>query len=98
MQNCQQSKAEIRRLQAASRRNRTSFIRDEQGRVLKETTARLEEREKMVSDLSEVNHMNRLLITRYQEHEDMMMIHDILYMMYEILCTIHDTLCTIYNT
>jgi hypothetical protein len=52
----------------------------------------------MVSDLSEVNHMNRLLITRYQEHEDMMMIHDILYMMYEILCTIHDTLCTIYNT
>jgi hypothetical protein len=31
----------------------------------------LEEREKMLSDLPELNDMNRLLITRYQEHEDL---------------------------
>jgi hypothetical protein len=30
----------------------------------------LEERERMVHDLSELNEINRLLITRYQEHED----------------------------
>ena len=33
-------------------------------------TTRLEERERMVNDLSELNEMNRLLITRYQEYED----------------------------
>jgi hypothetical protein len=33
-------------------------------------TTRLEERERMVADLSELNEMNRLLITRYQEYED----------------------------
>ena len=33
-------------------------------------TTRLEERERMVTDLSELNDMNRLLITRYQEYED----------------------------
>ena len=43
----------------------------EQERDLQETTARLEERERMVHDLSEFNEINRLLITRSQEHEDL---------------------------
>jgi hypothetical protein len=42
----------------------------EQDRVLRETTARLEEKEKMVHDLSELNDINRLLIIRFQEHEN----------------------------
>ena len=39
----------------------------EQERVLQATTARLEERERILSELNEIN---QLLITRYQEHED----------------------------
>jgi len=39
----------------------------EQERALQAMTTRLEERERMVDDLSELNEMNRLLITRYQE-------------------------------
>ena len=34
------------------------------------TNARLEEWERMVRDLSEFDEINRLLITRYQEHGD----------------------------
>jgi hypothetical protein len=71
---CQQSKKDIMKMQASSRARRTEYVRqqreriEEQERVLCETTARLEEREKMVHDLSELNDINRLLITRYQEH------------------------------
>jgi hypothetical protein len=63
-------------LQAISRGQRTEFARrqcerkEEQERVLQATAARLEERERMVHDLSELNEMNQLLITRYQEHKD----------------------------
>jgi hypothetical protein len=46
----------------------TSIVQQDQ--VLRETTARLEEREKMGHDLAELNDINRLLITRYQEHEN----------------------------
>jgi hypothetical protein len=42
----------------------------EQERVLNETNVRLEEREKMVCDLTELNDMNRLLITRCHEYEN----------------------------
>jgi myosin heavy subunit len=69
---CQQSK----KMQHTSRWRRAEFHRQQQERivqqdqVLRETTARLEEREKMVHDLSELNDINRLLITRYQEHEN----------------------------
>jgi hypothetical protein len=51
LDNCQQSKTEIRRLQAASRRNNTGFHRqqleriEEQEIVIRETTARLGERD-----------------------------------------------------
>ena len=75
--NCQQSKTEIRRLQATSRANRTGYTQQqqerivEQERILQETTARLEEREKMVHDLSELNEIKQLLITRYRDHEDL---------------------------
>ena len=41
---------------------------EEQERVLQATTARLEEREKIVHDLTEINEINRLLIARYQEN------------------------------
>jgi len=60
----------------ASSRARTEYIQwqneriAEQERALQATTARLEEWERMVHDLSELNEINRLLITRYQEHED----------------------------
>ena len=63
-------------MQASSRARRTEYIQQqneripEQERALQTTTARLEERERMVHDLSEPNEINRLLITRYQEHED----------------------------
>ena len=76
LDNCQQSKREISRLQVVSRGQRTELARrqrdriEEQDRILQATTARLEERERMVRDLSELNDMNQLLITRYQEHED----------------------------
>ena len=76
LDNSQQSKREISRLQTISRGQCTEFARrqreriEEQERVLQAMTARLEERERMVHDLSELNEMNRLLITRYQEHED----------------------------
>ena len=77
LDNCQQSKAEISRMQASSRARRSGYIQQqqeriaEQKRILQETTDRLEEREKMVHDLSELNEINRLLITRNQEHEDL---------------------------
>ena len=64
-------------MQASSRARRSGYIQQqqeriaEQKRILQETTDRLEEREKMVHDLSELNEINRLLITRYQEHEDL---------------------------
>ena len=64
-------------MQASSRARRSGYIQQqqeriaEQERILQETTDRLEEREKMVHDLSELNEINRLLITRYQEHEDL---------------------------
>ena len=63
-------------MQASSRARRTEYIQQqneriaEQERALQTTTARLEEWERMVHDLSELNEINRLLITRYQEHED----------------------------
>jgi len=72
---CQSSRADIQRMQASSRA-RTEYIQwqneriAEQERALQATTARLEEWERMVHDLSELNEINRLLITRYQEHED----------------------------
>ena len=65
LDNCQQSKADIMKMQASSRACRTGYVRQ---RVLQETTARLEERERMVHNLSELNEINRLLITRYQEN------------------------------
>jgi thiamine biosynthesis lipoprotein ApbE len=73
---CQSSREDIQRMQASSRARRTAYIRRlneriaEQERALQALTTRLEERERMVNDLSELNEMNRLLITRYQEHED----------------------------
>ena len=42
----------------------------EQEQALQAMTTLLEERERMVADLWELNDMNRLLITRYQEYED----------------------------
>ena len=63
-------------MQASSRARRTEYIQRQNERIAKQeralqaATARLEEREKMVLDLSELNEMNRLLITRYQEYED----------------------------
>jgi hypothetical protein len=69
LENCQQSKKEIRRLQAASRANRTRHHQQFQERL--ESTALLEDRERMVHDLTELNDMNRLLITRYHNHEDL---------------------------
>ena len=63
-------------MQVISRGQCSEFARrqreqiEEQERVLQATNARLEERERMVHDLSELNEINRLLITRYQEHED----------------------------
>ena len=63
-------------MQASSRARRTEYYQRqneriaEQDRALQEMTTRLEERERMVNDLSELNEMNRLLITRYQEYED----------------------------
>jgi len=62
LENCQQSKKEIRRLQAASRANRTRRHQQFQERL--ESTALLEDRERMLHDLTELNDMNRLLITR----------------------------------
>ena len=73
---CQSSRADIQWMQAASRAGRTAYIKRqneriaEQERALQAMTTRLEERERMVNDLSELNEMNRLLITRYQEYED----------------------------
>jgi predicted HicB family RNase H-like nuclease len=64
---CQQSKADIQRMQASSRARRTEYIqrqnerKAEQERTLQTMTARLEEREKVVNDLSELNEINRLL-------------------------------------
>jgi len=61
LDNCQQSKREISRLQVISRGERVAVARrqreriEEQERVLQATTARLEERERMVHDLSELN-------------------------------------------
>ena len=63
-------------MQAASRAGRTAYIQRqneriaEEDRALQAMTTRLEEWERMVNDLSELNEMNRLLITRYQEYED----------------------------
>ena len=74
---CQQSKEDIMRMQASSRARRSEYIRrqneqiEEQARSLQALTTRLEERERMVNDLSELNEINRLLINRYQEHEDL---------------------------
>ena len=68
----QQSKAEIMKMQASSHARRTGYVRQQQERIAKEEmTARLEERERMVHDLSELNEINRLLVTRYQEHGDL---------------------------
>jgi hypothetical protein len=70
LDNCQQSKLEISRLQTISRGQRTEFARrqrdriEEQNRALQAMATRLEEKERMVNDLSELNEMNRLLITR----------------------------------
>jgi septal ring factor EnvC (AmiA/AmiB activator) len=55
---CQQSKADIQRMQASSRARRTEYIQRqyeriaEQERTLQATAARLKERERMVHDLS----------------------------------------------
>jgi hypothetical protein len=74
---CQQAREDIQRMQASSRAQRTGYIQRqneqiaEQARTLQTMTARLEERERMVNDLSELNEINRLLINRYQEHEDL---------------------------
>jgi len=63
-------------MQASSRARRNEYIQRqneriaEQERALQTMTTRLEERERMVNDLLELNEMNRLLITRYQEYED----------------------------
>jgi len=63
-------------LQVISHSQRTEFARrqreriEEQEIVLQATTALLEERERIVHDLSELNELNQLLITRYKEHED----------------------------
>ena len=76
LDNCQSGRANIQRMQAASSAGRTAYIQRqneriaEQEQALQEMTTRLEERERMVNDLSELNEMNRLLITRYQEYED----------------------------
>ena len=43
---------------------------EHQKRALQAMTTHLEERERIVNDLSELNEMNWLLITRYQEYED----------------------------
>jgi len=63
-------------MQASIRARRTKYYQRqneriaEQEQALQAMTTRLEERERMVADLSELNDMNRLLITRYQEYED----------------------------
>jgi len=63
-------------MQAASRARRTEYYQRQNERIAKQEQApqamntRLEERDRMVNDLSELNEMNRLLITRYQEFED----------------------------
>jgi len=72
----QQSRADIQRMQNSSRARHIECIQRqnermaEQERALQATNARLEEWERMVRDLSEFDEINRLLITRYQEHED----------------------------
>jgi len=73
---CQSSRADVQRMQASSCARRTEYYQRqneriaEQEQALQAMTTRLEERERMVTDLSELNKMNRLLITRYQEYED----------------------------
>ena len=63
-------------MQASSRACRTEYYQRqneriaEQERALQAATILLEERDRMVRDLSELNKMNRLLIARYQEYED----------------------------
>ena len=63
-------------MQASSRARRTEYYQRQNKRIaeqeqpLQTMTTRMEERERMVNDLSELNEMNRLLITRYQEYED----------------------------
>jgi uncharacterized membrane protein YccC len=63
-------------MQASSRARRTEYYQRQNERIaaqeqaLQTMTTRLEERERMVADLSELNDMNRLLITRYKEYED----------------------------
>jgi len=63
-------------MQASSRERRTEYYQRQNERIaaqeqaLQAMTTRLEERERMVNDLSELNEMNRLLNTRYQEYED----------------------------
>ena len=72
----QSSRADVQRMQASSRARRTEYYQRqnkriaEQEQALQTMTTRMEERERMVNDLSELNEMNRLLITRYQEYED----------------------------
>ena len=76
LDNCQSSRSDIQRMQASSRARRTEYYHRhneriaEQERALQATTILLEERDRMVRDLSELNEMNRLLIARCQEYED----------------------------
>jgi chromosome segregation ATPase len=76
LETCQSSRADVQRMQASSRARRTEYYQWQNERIagqeqaLQTMTTRLEERERMVADLSELNDMNRLLITRYQEYED----------------------------
>ena len=65
---CQSSKVDILRMQASSRARRTEYYHRQNERIT--TTILLEERDRMVRDLSELNEMNRLLIARCQEYED----------------------------
>ena len=71
LETCQSSRADIQRMQASSRARRTEYYQRQNERIaaqeqaLQTMTTRLEERERMVADLSEFNNMNRLLITRY---------------------------------
>ena len=74
LDNCQSSRSDIQRMQASSRARRTEYYHRqneriaEQERALQATTILLEERDRMVRDLSELNEMNRLLIARYTVH------------------------------
>ena len=62
---CQSSRADTQRMQASSRARRTDFVCQQQERIVEQD--RLIQ-ERMVHDLSELNEINRLLITRYEEN------------------------------